>query len=103
MRKVRDMFIKKYLNDTYFNLLLDNYEIEYLKSFNEEHFIAVYELLKKYNFYFIDDIILNYLEIFGLSLDDIKMKITEMKNKYGDNFIYIIGQNLSLLNNYFDV
>ena len=55
------MFLEKYLDEFYYNMVLDNYEYEYLKTLNEDNFKEVYNLLKKYNFYFINDIILNYI------------------------------------------
>ena len=60
------MFLEKYLDEFYYNMVLDNYEYEYLKTLDEDNFKEVYNLLKKYNFYFINDIILNYIEIFEL-------------------------------------
>ena len=72
------MFLEKYLDEFYYNMVLDNYEYEYLKTLNEDNFKEVYNLLKKYNFYFINDMILNYIEIFELDtkLLEEKIKIT---------------------------
>ena len=74
------MFLEKYLDEFYYNMVLDNYEYEYLKTLDEDNFKEVYNLLKKYNFYFINDIILNIL-----------------KEELGDNYIYIIGNNMRYL------
>ena len=57
------MFLEKYVNSTYYNMILNNYNIEYLNSLDEDNFIKIYNLFKKYKFYFIDDIVLKYLEI----------------------------------------
>ena len=56
------MFLEKYVNSTYYNLILNNYNSEYLNSLDEDNFIKIYNLFKKYKFYFIDDIVLKYLE-----------------------------------------
>ena len=45
------------------NKILNNYNNEYLNSLDEDNFIKIYNLFKKYKFYFIDDIALKYLEI----------------------------------------
>ncbi|MDD5979632.1 MAG: hypothetical protein PUC23_00785 [bacterium] len=58
------MFLEKYLNEFYFDMVLYNYEESYLNSIDEENFIKIYEVFKKYSFYYINDIILKYLEIF---------------------------------------
>jgi len=55
------MFLTKYLNNIYYNLVIDNYSNSYINYLDEKNFEKIYNLLKKYDFYFIDDIILNYL------------------------------------------
>lgn len=91
------MFLEKYLDEFYYNMVLDNYEYEYLKTLDEDNFKEVYNLLKKYNFYFINDIILNYIEIFELDTKLLEEKINILKEELGDNYIYIIGNNMRFL------
>ncbi len=91
------MFLEKYLDEFYYNMVLDNYEYEYLKTLDEDNFKEVYNLLKKYNFYFINDIILNYIEIFELDTKLLEEKINILKEELGDNYIYIIGNNMRYL------
>ena len=50
-----------------------------------------------YNFYYINDIILNYIEIFSLDIDDVKNGIIELRNKLGSNYVYIIGNDMRYL------
>ena len=85
------MFLEKYLDEFYYNMVLDNYEYEYLKTLDEDNFKEVYNLLKKYNFYFINDIILNNIEIFELDTKLLEEKLNILKEELGDNYIYIIG------------
>lgn len=91
------MFLEKYLDEFYYNMVLDNYEYEYLKTLNEDNFKEVYNLLKKYNFYFINDMILNYIEIFELDTKLLEEKLNILKEELGDNYIYIIGNNMRYL------
>lgn len=91
------MFLERYLDEFYYNMVLDNYEYEYLKTLDEDNFKEVYNLLKKYNFYFINDIILNYIEIFELDTKLLEEKINVLKEELGDNYIYIIGNNMRYL------
>lgn len=91
------MFLEKYLDEFYYNMVLDNYEYEYLKILDEDNFKEVYNLLKKYNFYFINDIILNYIEIFELDTKLLEEKLNILKEELGDNYIYIIGNNMRYL------
>ena len=91
------MFLEKYLDEFYYNMVLDNYEYEYLKTLDEDNFKEVYNLLRKYNFYFINDIILNYIEIFELDTKLLEEKLNILKEELGDNYIYIIGNNMRYL------
>ena len=60
------MFLKDYLNDVYYNQVIDNYEYEYLYNLNYDRFRKIYDILVKYNFDYIEDIILRYIELFEL-------------------------------------
>ena len=91
------MFLEKYLNSTYIDLIYDNYEEDYLNSLDENNFNKIYLLLKKYDFYFIQDIILNYLELFEIEVKYVEIAIKEVKNSLGDNFVKQIGQNMRLI------
>ena len=96
------MFLEKYVNSTYYNLILNNYNSEYLNSLDEDNFIKIYNLFKKYKFYFIDDIVLKYLEIFDMDEDDVEGKINFLHEKLGDRYIYIIGSDLRYLDEILD-
>ena len=96
------MFLEKYVNSTYYNMILNNYNIEYLNSLDEDNFIKIYNLFKKYKFYFIDDIVLKYLEIFDMDEDDVEEKINFLHEKLGDRYIYIIGNDLRYLDEILD-
>lgn len=97
------MFLEKYLNELYLNMLYDKYEDEYLNHLNETNFIKIYNLFKKYKFYFIKDIIVTYLEIFDLSETEVEEGILKLKDKLGSNFVYLIGNDLSILEEIFEV
>lgn len=91
------MFLENYLSDTKLFLLSTVYEKDYITNLDYNRFINIYNLFKEYNFYFIDDIILNYLEIFQMDYDFVKEKLLFLKEKLGDNFVYIIGSDMRYL------
>lgn len=91
------MFLKKYVNKFYLELIYDNYEIGFLNSLDEEKFVNIYNLLKENKFYFIDDIILKYLEIFKMEYNEVFDILTNLRNKLGENYVYIIGNDMSYL------
>ncbi len=91
------MFLEKYLNSTYLDLVYSNYEEDYINLLNEENFNKIYLLLKSYNFYFIEDIILNYLELFEIDEDYVQLAIHDIKFSLGDDFVKQIGKNMLLI------
>ncbi len=91
------MFLNKYINKFYLNLIYDNYEEDFINSLDEENFIKISNLFKNNNFYFINDIYLNYLEIFNLDYEEVFNKLEILKNKLGNNYNYIIGNDMRYL------
>lgn len=91
------MFFHEMLDDTNYELLFETYNNDYLLNFDQTNFLEIYKLLRKYNFYFLDDIILYYLEIFELDKEIVKKKIEELEKLYGKDFVYVIGEDLTKL------
>ena len=91
------MFLEKYLSKENFVTLLENYEEKYLNSLDEKNFLEVYKVFKKYDFYFINDIILKYLDLFEEDSHDIEERILIIKEDLGDYFVFKIGKNLEFL------
>lgn len=91
------MFLDKYLNEIYLGMLYEKYDEWYLNQLDEDKFNKIYNMFKKYNFYFIEDIIINYLELFEYDVDILEGNILKLKNKLGDNFVFEIGNNLRYL------
>lgn len=91
------MFLNKYLDNFYYDMVYDNYDSSYLNGLDENNFVAVYNVFGKYNFYFINDIILNYMELFEMEPENIEKSILELRNKLGPDFVYIIGNVMRYL------
>lgn len=91
------MFYKKYLDEFYLGELFQNYDINYLKNVEEVNFGKVYNVLRKYHFDYIEDIILGYLEIFEMDPMIVEDKILKLKKILGDNYVDKIGEDLSYL------
>ena len=91
------MFLNKYLNEFYYDLIINNYEEDFLNTLDEKKFIYNYYIFKKYNFYFINDIILKYLELFNVDSNELISGIEKLKIKLGENYVYKIGNNLTYL------
>ena len=91
------MFLNKYIDELYYNLLLDTYNLDYLNSLDEKNFQEVYKIFIKHRLYFINDIILKYLEVFTYNPKNIDNKLIKLENKLGKNYALKIGANLSYL------
>jgi len=92
------MFLNKYVNEFYYDLILENYDEEFLKTLDEYNFLLIYKLFESYKFYYIDDIIYKYLEIFTMDYKMVNDAIKLLQNKLGENFVYKIGNDMKYLN-----
>ncbi len=88
------MFLKDYLDEFYYNQVIDNYDYNYLCGLDYNNFKQVYDILVKYNFNYIDDIILNYIELFELEPKYVEECIKELRVNLGDNYVRIIGNDM---------
>ena len=93
------MFLETVLSETNMELIYDKYEKEYLECIDPYNFADIYNLFLENKFYFIEDLIVKYLEIFTLRKDIIEDAIFALESEYGSDYIYRIGKDLSLLDN----
>lgn len=91
------MFLNKYLNPIYLDILSSNYDENYLNLIKVDNFNKIYSLLKYNNFYFIEDIIVNYLELFEIEEKYVELALLDFKSLLGDNFVAKIGKNLMIV------
>ncbi len=96
------MFLDKYVNDVYYEMILDEYDEEYLSTLDEKQFRKIYDLFQEYGFTYLEDIILRYLEIFEVDYTELKEKLENLKLELGNDFVYIISNQLSLLDRIFE-
>ena len=88
------MFLRKYLNDFYFDLLLEQYETDYLETLDENKFSEIYNLFIENNFYFVNDVVIKYLEIFSLDSLIVENGLSMLKEKLGKHYVYLIGDDM---------
>ena len=90
------MFLDKYLDDLRLKILYTNYNEDYLNSLEESSFEEVYTLLKEKGFYYTNDIILNYLELFTIDKKYVEKSLNEISSLIKENYIEYLGKNMSL-------
>ena len=91
------MFLRKYLNEFYFDLLLEEYESDYLESLDENKFSEIYNLFLENNFYFVNDVVIRYLEIFNLDTNKVRNGLLELQEKLGKHYVYLVGDDMRYL------
>lgn len=91
------MFLDKYLSETKLDMLYSIYDDNYIYSIDYNNFMKIYNIFNQYQFYFIDDIIVNYLEIFTLDAEEVITKLEILKYQLGEKFVYIIGNDMRYL------
>lgn len=89
--------LNEILSSNKLKLLYNKYNDYYIDGIDYDNLISIYNLFKKYQFYYIDDIIVNYLEIFEKDYDYVENKILELKEELGNNFAFIIGNDMRYL------
>jgi hypothetical protein len=92
------MFLLKYLNDIEYDLLLNKYDEEIISSINENNFEINYRYLVSKKIFFVNDLVLKYLEIFSLDNSVIVKTVGLMEEKYGKDYRFYVGNNISLFN-----
>ena len=91
------MFYDKYLDFDDIEKLYDNYDVNVLNNIDRNNFDKIYNLFKSYKFDFIEDIIIKYFDIFVLEYKDVDNKLNRLVKALGDNYIDIIGNDMSYL------
>ena len=95
------MFLNNLLDDTKLTLLYETYDESYINNLDENSFMDIYNVFRTFKFYFMDDIILNYLEIFMMDKDFVNSKLLELNEELGEDFVYIIGNDMRYLEKLF--
>ena len=91
------MFLETVLSETNMELIYDKYDKEYLECIDPYNFANIYNLFLENKFYFIEDLIVKYLEIFTLNKVIIEDAIFALESEHGSDYIYHIGKDLSIL------
>lgn len=90
------MFFKNIVKDADYKVLLEKYDIDYLDSINTELFLSNYKYLVSKKIYFVNDLILRDLDIFLLDREVLEEVLEIAYQKYGKEYIYVLGDNLNI-------
>lgn len=88
------MFLEKYLSDKLFAYVCEEYTSSFLTTLEEKNFLEVYQLLKQFNIYFIEDLIKYDLELFCYPKENIAQELMKLKLELGSDLEKKIGNDL---------
>ncbi len=89
------MFLKNMVNDNKYRELIEKYDEDFLNSINYDLFMLNYKYLISKRIYFVNELVVRNLEMFMLDKDIIEEVIDIALCKYGDDFAFILGENLN--------
>lgn len=79
----------------------DKYETSVLKNIDMKNFDAIVEFLKGKNMDFIDELIIDYLDLFLIPYNEFVKKYNKLEEKYGENLVEKIGNDMNILEEFY--
>ena len=77
--------------------ILNRYEPSILKNIDENNMNKIIEYLINEKVDYIDELLIDYLDIFLIDIEEFKRRFNNLKNKYGDNLVSLIKEDLNIL------
>ena len=90
------MFYDNFLTNDEKTLMKDNY-ISILECIDNDNALKIIEILKEFECDFINDLIINYLEIFLVNPKVFETRLMTLKEELGQAHMNVIKNNLNLL------
>jgi len=90
------MFYDKYLTEEEKELMKQNYS-SIINGIDNDNALKIIDILKDHKCDFINDLIINYLEIFLVKPKVFETRLTTLKEELGQTYMNIIENNLNLL------
>ncbi len=79
----------------------DKYETSVLKNIDMKNLDAIVEFLKGKNMDFIDELIIDYLDLFLIPYNEFVKKYNKLEEKYGENLVEKIGNDMNILEEFY--
>lgn len=77
--------------------LINKFEPHVIKNIDMENLNKIINFLVLEKFDYIDEIVENYLDLFLIDYEEFVNKYQLLKNKYGENLVELISENLGIL------
>ena len=79
------------------NEILEKYEIECIKHLNKENVLYIIKYLESEKVDYIDELLEDYLDLFVIDYSEFKNRFEKLKEKYGENLVENIANDLTIL------
>lgn len=83
-------------------ILNENFDDYILSQLDKDNVIKIYSYLIKEGIYYAKDIFISQADLFLLDYDLFVEKFEKLKNKLGDNYIEMLGDDCSLIDIMYD-
>lgn len=90
-------YLNKILNEEQISEIEDTFDEGILNNLNEDNLKFIITYLQMNQIYFVEDILIQYLDLFLIEKEQFIKKFEILKLKYSHNFIEILAHNLSIL------
>lgn len=77
--------------------ILDTFDTEFLLKLDDENVQKIFLYLEKHNFTYLEDIILQYTDLFIFPFEEFTRKFEKLKEKYCANFNAYLAFHLDIL------
>ncbi len=82
------------------NELYEKYESEILQNLNIDNLERIIDFLVEQNVDYIDELFSDYLDLFIINYDEFVARFNNLKQKYGENLVKLISEDLSILDEF---
>lgn len=77
--------------------IIDKYEFSILKNINKDNMLEILEFLQQNKVIYIEDIIENYLDIFTIPYDEFIEKFSKLNEKYNNELVNMLNDDVNVL------
>ena len=81
--------------------IIEKYSSNVIKNIDKENIYKIIRFLTDNNCDYIEDILIDYLDIFKIDYDMFVKKYNELNKKYEDKFLLYAGENMNLLEEFY--
>lgn len=94
--------LKMQLDSFDINILKDNFDDEVISQLDKQNVDKIYNYLISLGVYYAKDIFVSQADLFLMDYDLFVQKFQRLKNKLGENYIELLGEDCSLIDEMYE-